>query len=159
VPVRARLLADARAGHRPAMQHVRPAHPVEEVARDRRAIHPPVTISGNLPTACDPAVIDSPAAPAAAVGARHRRMASGAGRDAAWGAGPARAGMTFIPGRDGRSHAPGECAENGGLAPGAAALLEAVQWLDRERPRSRHGTKDRIVGRILKERDVEAAVK
>ena len=137
VPARARLLVDARAEHRPDMEDFarRLARLVEEVAAATGvAIHPPVTISDNLPTACDPAVIDSLAAAAAAVGARHRRMASGAGHDAAWMARITRAGMIFIPCRGGRSHTPEEYAENGDIALGAAVLFDAVQRLDRELP-------------------------
>jgi N-carbamoyl-L-amino-acid hydrolase len=85
-----------------------------------------------LPTPCDPDVLVILDRAAAAVGARHRRMASGAGHDTAFMAAVTQAAMIFIPCRDGRSHAPEEWAENEDIALGAAVLLEAVQALDRE---------------------------
>ena len=85
---------------------------------------------------------------ATAVGARHRRMASGAGHDTAWMARITKAAMIFIPCRDGRSHSPEEFAETGDIALGAAVLLEAVQRLD-----------ETTWVRILTEKDVEPAVK
>jgi N-carbamoyl-L-amino-acid hydrolase len=77
-------------------------------------------------------VIEILDASAAAVGARHRRMASGAGHDTAWMARITTAGMIFIPCRGGRSHTPEEFAETNDIALGAAVLMEAVQRLDRE---------------------------
>lgn len=135
VPSRARLLVDARAEHRPDMAGFvrRLSAALAEVGQATGvAIHPPVTISDNSPTPCDPDVIEILDASASAVGARHRRMASGAGHDTAWMARIAKAGMIFIPCRGGRSHAPEEFAENNDMALGAAVLLEAVQRLDRE---------------------------
>jgi N-carbamoyl-L-amino-acid hydrolase len=135
VPSRARLLIDARAEHRPDMSDfVRKLFiAAAEVGQSTGVtVHPPVTISDNMPTPCDADVIDILDASASAVGARHRRMASGAGHDTAWMARIAKAGMIFIPCRGGRSHAPEEFAENNDLALGAAVLLEAVQRLDRE---------------------------
>jgi beta-ureidopropionase / N-carbamoyl-L-amino-acid hydrolase len=73
-------------------------------------------------------------ASASAVGARHRRMASGAGHDTAWMARITKAGMIFIPCRAGRSHTPEEFAETNDIALGAAVLMEAVQRLDKELP-------------------------
>lgn len=66
------------------------------------------------------------------VGARHRRLASGAGHDAAFLARISRAGMIFVPCRDGRSHTPEEWAETADIALGAAVLLNAVLMLDEE---------------------------
>lgn len=137
VPSRARLLIDARAEHRPDMDAF-----VERVAALARlmaeetgvTIHPPVTISDNLPTPCDADVIEILDASAAAIGANHRRMASGAGHDTAWMARITKAGMIFIPCREGRSHAPEEFAETNDIAVGAAVLLEAVQRLDKALP-------------------------
>ena len=91
-----------------------------------------MTISDNFPTPCAADVIETLEASAAAVGARHRRMASGAGHDTAWMARITRAGMIFIPCEGGRSHAPEEFAANEDIALGAAVLLDAVQRLDRD---------------------------
>ena len=95
-------------------------------------IDKPVTISDNLPTPCDHLVLDTLDAAAVAVGARHRRMASGAGHDTAWMARVTRAGMIFIPCLGGRSHTPEEYAETADVALGAAVLLEAVKRLDKD---------------------------
>jgi N-carbamoyl-L-amino-acid hydrolase len=135
VPSRARLLVDARAERRADMEAfvARLAILVNETsAATGVPIHPPLTISDNFPTPCDADVIEILDASASAVGARHRRMASGAGHDTAWMARITKAGMIFIPCRGGRSHAPEEFAENDDIALGAAVLLEAVQRLDRE---------------------------
>jgi N-carbamoyl-L-amino-acid hydrolase len=135
VPARARLLIDARAEDRAVMLDFAGALDalVAQVAADTGVtIDQPVTISDNLPTPCDPLVLDTLDAAAVAVGARHRRMASGAGHDTAWMARVTRAGMIFIPCLGGRSHAPDEYAETSDVALGAAVLLEAVKRLDKD---------------------------
>lgn len=135
VPARARLLIDARAESRPVMETF--VAEVAALARDVAtatgcAIDPPVTISDNLPTPGDPDVLQTLDEAAEAVGARHRRMASGAGHDTAWMARLARAAMIFIPCQGGRSHTPEEFAETADIALGAEVLLEAVKRLDKE---------------------------
>ncbi|MDC9823708.1 Zn-dependent hydrolase [Devosia sp. ZB163] len=135
VPSRARLLIDARAERREDMETfvAELAALVEGVSAETGvAIEPPLTISDNLPTPCDPFVLDTLDAAAVAVGARHRRMASGAGHDTAWMARVTKAAMIFIPCLGGRSHTPEEYAETADVALGAAVLLEAVKRLDRE---------------------------
>jgi N-carbamoyl-L-amino-acid hydrolase len=137
VPSHVRILVDARAEVRADMDvFVGTMFKVCEAmaAETGVTIHPPLTISDNFPTPCDPFVLDVLDASCAAAGARHRRMASGAGHDTAWLARATRAGMIFIPCRGGRSHAPEEFAETADIALGAAVLLEAVQRLDRELP-------------------------
>ena len=135
VPSRVRLLIDARAEQRPDMERFmeKVTSLAARVAGETgTTVQPPLTISDNLPTPCDPDVLDIVDAAAARLGARHRRMASGAGHDTAFMAAVTRAAMIFIPCRGGRSHAPEEWAENEDIALGAAVLLEAVQALDRE---------------------------
>jgi N-carbamoyl-L-amino-acid hydrolase len=135
VPARARLLIDARAEDRAVMLDFAGALEalVAQVAADTGlSVDMPVTISDNLPTPCDPLVLDTLDAAAVAMGARHRRMASGAGHDTAWMARVTRAAMIFIPCLGGRSHTPEEYAETADVALGAAVLLEAVKRLDRE---------------------------
>jgi N-carbamoyl-L-amino-acid hydrolase len=130
-----RLLIDARAEHRPDMVDFTDAigNLATVVAADTGVkVHAPLTISDNSPTPCDPFVLDILDASCGAMGAKHRRMASGAGHDTAWLARVTRAAMIFIPCRDGRSHTPDEFAETADIALGAAVLLEAVQRLDRE---------------------------
>jgi N-carbamoyl-L-amino-acid hydrolase len=135
VPARARLLVDARAEDRAVMLDFAGALDalVTQVAADTGlTIDQPVTISDNLPTPCDARVLDTLDAAAVAVGARHRRMASGAGHDTAWMARVTKAAMIFIPCLGGRSHAPEEYAETADVALGAAVLLEAVKRLDKD---------------------------
>jgi N-carbamoyl-L-amino-acid hydrolase len=133
VPSRVRLLIDARAEHRPDMERFVAELAVRTgavAAETGVTIQPPLTISDNPPTALDPDVLDILDQSATAVGARHRRMASGAGHDTAWMARITKAAMIFIPCRDGRSHSPDEFAETADIALGAAVLLEAVKRLD-----------------------------
>lgn len=135
VPSRARLLIDARAERRADMEQfvAELAVLTTAVTADTGvAVEPPLTISDNMPTPCDGFVLDTLDAAAVAVGARHRRMASGAGHDTAWMARITRAAMIFIPCLGGRSHAPEEFAETADVALGAAVLLEAVKRLDTE---------------------------
>jgi N-carbamoyl-L-amino-acid hydrolase len=134
VPSRARLLIDARAELRPDMLAfiAEVAAMAQRVAAETGVtIAPPVTISDNLPTPGDADVLDILDAACDAVGARHRRMASGAGHDTAWMARLSKAAMIFIPCLGGRSHSPDEWAENDDIALGAAVLLEAVVKLDK----------------------------
>jgi N-carbamoyl-L-amino-acid hydrolase len=135
VPSRARLLIDARAERRADMEVFLAqlkALVATTTAETGVTIDPPLTISDNLPTPCDPSVLQILDASAAAVGARHRRMASGAGHDTAFMARITRAAMLFIPCLGGRSHTPDEYAETTDIALGAAVLLEAVKRLDHE---------------------------
>ncbi len=135
VPSRARLLIDARAERRTDMERFVAELTViaTAVAEETGAvIQPPLTISDNLPTPCDPDVLNTLDAACEAVGARHRRMASGAGHDTAWMARITKAGMIFIPCRGGRSHTPEEFAATEDIALGAAVLMEAVLKLDRD---------------------------
>jgi len=134
IPSRARLLIDARAESRVDMEAF--VAEVADLAKSVAAttgvtIAPPVTISDNLPTPGDADVLDILDAASDAVGARHRRMASGAGHDTAWMARISKAAMIFIPCLGGRSHSPDEFAENDDIALGAAVLLEAVRRLDK----------------------------
>ncbi|MBB5041010.1 Zn-dependent hydrolase [Shinella fusca] len=133
VPSRARLLIDARAEERAAMDLFSASvdRLAEQVARETgTATAPPRRISDNMPTPGDPLVLDVLDAACEAVGARHRRMASGAGHDTAFMAKVTRAAMIFVPCLGGRSHAPEEFAETDDIALGAAVLFNAVIQLD-----------------------------
>ncbi len=96
------------------------------------AIEPPLTISDNMPTPCDPFVLDTLDAACEAVGRPSSPHGVGRGHDTAWMARITRAAMIFIPCLGGRSHTPEEWAETADIALGAAVLLEAVKRLDRE---------------------------
>lgn len=133
VPSRARLLIDARAEDRTAMDLFVASVDLlaEQLARETgTAIETPRRISDNMPTPGDPLLLDVLDAACEAVGAGHRRMASGAGHDTAWMARVTRSAMIFVPCLGGRSHAPEEFAETDDIALGAAVLLNAVIQLD-----------------------------
>lgn len=133
VPARVRMLIDARAERRDDMERF-----VDELDKGVAAIAEktglsvsvPRIVSDNPPTSCDAGLLDVLDAACQTTGARHRRMASGAGHDTAWMARITRAAMIFVPCRDGRSHAPDEFATTEDIALGAAVLRDAVLDLD-----------------------------
>ena len=133
VPSRVRMLLDIRSEHRDDLGDFLTSLEavLEGIARDNGvSIAPPRLVSDNPAMPMDDLVMDALDAACQTTGAGHRRMASGAGHDAAFMARIARAGMVFIPCRDGRSHAPEEFAENADIALGAEVLLQAVKRLD-----------------------------
>jgi N-carbamoyl-L-amino-acid hydrolase len=133
VPARVRMLIDARAELREDMERF-----ITELSNGIAAIgektgvsvSEPRIVSDNPPTPCDAELLDILDAACINMGARHRRMASGAGHDTAWLARITRAAMIFVPCVDGRSHAPDEFATTDDIALGAAVLLDAVLALD-----------------------------
>lgn len=133
VPARVRMLIDARAESRADMERF-----VDELANGVAAISEktgvtvgePRVVSDNHPTPCDAELLDLLDAACETSGARHRRMASGAGHDTAWMARITRAAMIFVPCVDGRSHAADESASTDDIALGASVLLDAVKALD-----------------------------
>ena len=134
VPSRVEMLVDARAERRADMERFVAELAVlagAVAAETGVAIAPPRTISDNHPTPLDATVLDVLDEACEAAGARHRRMASGAGHDSAWMARISKSAMIFIPCLGGRSHAPEESATTEDIALGAAVLLEAVRRLDR----------------------------
>ena len=133
VPARVRMLIDARAELRGDMERF-----IEELENGVAAIaektgvtvSPPRIVSDNPPTPCDAHLLNVLDAACETAGARHRRMASGAGHDTAWMARITKAAMIFVPCKDGRSHAPDEFATTEDIALGTAVLLDAVLALD-----------------------------
>lgn len=133
VPARVRMLIDARAELRDDMERF-----VDELDKGVAAIAEktgvsvtvPRIVSDNQPTPCNPELLDILDAACETAGARHRRMASGAGHDTAWMARITKAAMIFVPCVDGRSHSPDEFATTQDIALGAAVLLDAVLALD-----------------------------
>lgn len=133
VPARVRMLIDARAESRPDMERfLAELTSLAEwlAAETGLTIAAPKVISDNQPTPGDALLLDTLDAACNAVGASHRRMASGAGHDTAFMARGTRSAMIFIPCLGGRSHAPEEFAETDDIALGAAVLFEAVRQLD-----------------------------
>ncbi|WP_438753144.1 Zn-dependent hydrolase [Pararhizobium sp. O133] len=133
VPSRARILIDARAELRRDMERF--IADIDQLAVDIQrdtgvTIASPKLISDNFPTPADPLVMRNLEEACGRVGARHRRMASGAGHDTAWMARISKAAMIFIACREGRSHTPDEWADNDDIALGTAVLFEAVRKLD-----------------------------
>lgn len=135
VPARVRMLIDARAELRDDMERF-----IDELGRGIAAIaektgvsvQAPRIVSDNQPTPCDPDLLAVLDAACDSAGARHRRMASGAGHDTAWMARITKAAMIFVPCVDGRSHAPDELASTEDIALGAQVLLDAVIALDKQ---------------------------
>ncbi|MDQ0320996.1 N-carbamoyl-L-amino-acid hydrolase [Pararhizobium capsulatum DSM 1112] len=135
VPSRARLLIDARAERREDMERfiTEVDRMAVELQRDRGVtVSSPKIVSDNMPTPADITVMAALEAAAENAGALFRRMASGAGHDAAWMARISRSAMIFVPCREGRSHTPDEWAENDDITLGAAVLVGAVRRLDTE---------------------------
>jgi beta-ureidopropionase / N-carbamoyl-L-amino-acid hydrolase len=135
VPAHVRMLIDARAEHRPDMERFI-AELEEGVAaigeKTGVAVSVPRVISDNPPTPADGDLLAVLDAACESVGARHRRMASGAGHDTAWMARITKVAMIFVPCVDGRSHTPDEMASTDDIALGAAVLLDAVKALDQK---------------------------
>jgi len=135
VPARVRMLIDARAERREDMERF-----ISELTMGLEGIgvqtgltvQPPRIVSDNPPTPCDAGLLSVLDAACESAGARHRRMASGAGHDTAWMARVTKAAMIFVPCEGGRSHTPQELAKTEDIALGAAVLLEAVQRLDKD---------------------------
>jgi N-carbamoyl-L-amino-acid hydrolase len=135
VPSRAVLLIDARAEQRPDMERFIAevdALAARVAAETGVMIAPPRKISDNFPTPSDADVLALLDKASESLGARHRRMASGAGHDTAWLARVTKAAMIFIPCLAGRSHTPEEFARTEDIALGAAVLLETVKRLDKK---------------------------
>ncbi len=133
VPSRVVLLVDGRAEIRDDMEafcHWLTGHAERLAFAFGVTIAPPNRISDNLPTPSDKGLLSKLERACETVGAKHRRMASGAGHDTAWIARVAPAAMIFVPCKEGRSHSPDEWAENDDIALGAAVLFEAVLEMD-----------------------------
>lgn len=135
VPSRVSMLIDARAERREDMEKFlsRLGEGVADIATiGDLTISGPRVLSDNLPTPCDEGLLTVLENACDDTGARHRRMASGAGHDTAWLARITRAAMIFVPCVGGRSHTPEETAAIDDIALGAAVLLEAVRRLDKD---------------------------
>lgn len=135
VPSRVTMLIDVRAERRADMEHflAELREGVVGIAAQTGVTVPePRVLSDNMPTPCDADVLTALDNACDANGARHRRMASGAGHDTAWMARITKAAMIFVPCIEGRSHTPEESASAEDIALGAAVLLDAVQRLDKD---------------------------
>ncbi|AUG55367.1 Zn-dependent hydrolase [Thalassospira marina] len=134
VPSHVRLLIDARAEDSAVMEDfcARIDQAAEKLAAETGVgISKPRRISDNPSAPMDETIIETLANASDAVGASWKKMASGAGHDAAFLASVSKAGMVFIPCLKGRSHTPEEWAENHDIAVGAAVLRNAVISLDK----------------------------
>ncbi|PCK80625.1 MULTISPECIES: Zn-dependent hydrolase [Rhizobium] len=140
VPSKVALLIDGRAEIRADMEAFcrwLEGH-VEKLATAYGVrIEAPTRVSDNLPTPGDAGLLSALEAACERVGAKYRRMASGAGHDTAWIAKVAPAAMIFVPCRGGRSHCEDEWADNDDIAIGAAVLFEAVREMDTDSKREK----------------------
>ncbi|MCC7346044.1 MAG: Zn-dependent hydrolase, partial [Variibacter sp.] len=137
VPGRVRLVIDARAERRPAMEEFLAWLDAETSAcADAAQVVRPVfeRLTDTQPAACDAGLRAHLRQSAATLGLSARDIASGAGHDSAFLSLIAPAAMVFIPCREGRSHCPEEWAEPEAVAAGAAVMLEAVLRFDRAAP-------------------------
>ena len=133
IPSRAVLLIDARAEASADLDDFGEelARLIHRIAADHGVnIAPPRQVSDNRPMPCDPELMEKLEQACEQIGARDRRMASGAGHDTAWFARVCPAAMIFVPCRGGRSHTPEEWAEPAAIALGASVLLETVRRID-----------------------------
>ncbi|ENN89474.1 amidase, hydantoinase/carbamoylase family [Rhizobium freirei PRF 81] len=140
VPSKVVLLIDGRAEIRSDMEDFLAwiDGEVKTIAADFGVtINPPVRVSDNMPTPGAPVLLETLERACETVGAKHRRMASGAGHDTAWIAKVAPAAMIFVPCKEGRSHCAEEWAENDDIAMGAAVLFEAVRDMDKNLKQNR----------------------
>jgi N-carbamoyl-L-amino-acid hydrolase len=134
VPSKVVLLIDGRAENRGDMEAFcewLDAHVIKLAIAQGVTIKSPNRVSDNYPTPGDPRLLKILEQACDTVGAKHRRMASGAGHDTAWVAKVAPAAMIFVPCKEGRSHCADEWAENDDIALGAAVLFEAVREMDK----------------------------
>ncbi|NTF40676.1 Zn-dependent hydrolase [Rhizobium rhizogenes] len=140
VPSKVVLLIDGRAEIRGDMEDFLAwiDGEVKTIAADYGVtINPPLRVSDNMPTPGAPVLLETLERACETVGAKHRRMASGAGHDTAWIAKVAPAAMIFVPCKEGRSHCAEEWAENDDIAMGAAVLFEAVRDMDKNLKQNR----------------------
>ncbi|CDM56115.1 MULTISPECIES: Zn-dependent hydrolase [Rhizobium] len=134
VPSKVVLLIDGRAEVRNDMEAFcewLDAHVIKLAITYGVSIRSPMRVSDNYPTPSDAGLLKTLERACESVGAKHRRMASGAGHDTAWIAKVAPAAMIFVPCKEGRSHSADEWAENDDIALGAAVLFEAVIDMDK----------------------------
>ena len=134
VPSKVVMLIDGRAEIRSDMEAFcewLDAHVAQLAGAHGVTIRSPKRVSDNYPTPGDAGLLETLERACDTVGAKHRRMASGAGHDTAWIAKVAPAAMIFVPCKEGRSHSADEWAENDDIALGAAVLFEAVREMDR----------------------------
>jgi N-carbamoyl-L-amino-acid hydrolase len=146
VPSKAVLLIDGRAEIRNDMEAFcewLDAHVIKLAIEYRVSIKLPIRVSDNFPTPSNGGLLKTLERACETVGARHRRMASGAGHDTAWIARVAPAAMIFVPCREGRSHSADEWAENDDIALAAAVLFEAVRDMDKTLKEKTDGTHTR----------------
>ena len=128
VPERAELILELREQD-PAALEALAARGAELAAGAARAWGLEVEIAPLLridPVAMAPAVQAAVAGAAQALGLKAHRMPAGAGHDAQVLGRVARAGMVFVPCRDGRSHSPLEHADDAACENGANVLLHAA---------------------------------
>jgi N-carbamoyl-L-amino-acid hydrolase len=135
VPSHVRMLIDARAEVSADMTRFQTALAALCAATaglTQVDIAAPRTVSHNPATPMAPNIVETIERNAAILGLPSRRMASGAGHDAAFIARIASAGMIFVPCRAGRSHTPEEWADFHGITLGAQTAYLSVTELDAE---------------------------
>lgn len=101
------------------------------IARRRDLMFEFDVLSALEPVKCDPLVMHAIAEAAKRLGAGHMTLPSGAAHDTQMLAGLTRAGMIFVPSREGRSHSPAEWTAWEDIETGANVALNALYALAR----------------------------
>jgi N-carbamoyl-L-amino-acid hydrolase len=99
------------------------------IARRRELMFEFEVLSQLEPVACDAAIVSTVEEVAQELGQSHIRMPSGAAHDTQQIASVARAGMIFVPSKDGRSHSPAEWTPWENIEAGANVLLGTLKRL------------------------------
>jgi N-carbamoyl-L-amino-acid hydrolase len=137
IPGKSRIIIDARAEQRSAMERFRADLEAElaEIASRRACEHRLGVVSDTMPAPCDPLLQEVLTDCAASLGYSTVAIASGAGHDAAFLSRIAPSAMIFVPSKDGKSHVPEEWTEPSELYAGASTLFETILQIDARLPR------------------------
>lgn len=99
------------------------------IARRRDLMFEFEVLSELAPVKCDPGIVSTIETVARDLGAKAMVMASGAAHDTQMMAGLTRAGMVFVPSKDGRSHSPAEWTAWEDIETGANVMLNTLYRL------------------------------
>lgn len=133
VPGRAEFSLEARDADPAVLERLGRAfrRALSAIARRRDLMFEFDVLSALEPVKCDPRVMHAIEAAAQQLGASHMALPSGAAHDTQMLAGLTRAGMIFVPSREGRSHSPAEWTAWEDIETGANVALNALYALAR----------------------------
>jgi N-carbamoyl-L-amino-acid hydrolase len=133
VPGRADFSLEVRDTDPSVLDHLSQAFrkSLSAIARRRGLMFEFQVVSELAPVKCDPGIVEAVGAAARDLGAESLVMASGAAHDTQMMAGLTRAGMIFVPSKDGRSHSPAEWTPWEDIELGANVALNTLYRLAR----------------------------